>query len=542
MADERRYIGNFFISLSLYLGFICGCAPTSDPSRVRIYGGSPVALGDLPTAVAVVERESQRLACSGVLITPDVVLTAGHCVQEYAGFSDTLASTPATLADRWKVYVGDGVDGGVLPAQYDVKAVYVHPLLRASPRGYADYGLMVLEHPVVGAEPLPLMAELAPLRSVLLSGRSGLAGRSGRSGSLRIAGFGRREDDGKGIKYQVDVAVRQFSAAEAVVGGAGKDACIGDSGGPAVAIASDGSASLVGTISRGVHLGCGDGAVVSLVSDGACWMSTLVGLQLPQLSQSCPHAPKFYSDAELSLSHFYEICRQEKGNAQQLATVAAIMQQLDARSCASANDLLTSRTELNLDGLMLEDLSPLAGLTQLRRLSLKDNRLTEVSALRHLKELKTLELDGNDIRQFDVLRPLVADGLVIFGRRRQLWNHQDTAFLRQCKLMSEGRADAALTTTIRALFWHAGSDDCVTANGRLLSLVNLDLSGRGIINLEPLADFTRLQSLNLSDNPVQDIAPLVRLERLSQLDLRRSEVSGLNDLSSLVERGLVILR
>ena len=542
MADERRYIGKFFISLSVYLGFICGCAPISDPSRVRIFGGSPVAKGGLSAGVAVVERDSDRLVCSGVLITPDVVQTAGHCIQEYADLTDTLDSAPANLAERWKVYIGDGVDGGVLPAQYDVKAVYVHPMLRANPRGYADYGLMVLEHPVVGAEPLPLMTELAPLLGVLRSGRSGLPWRSGRSGSLRIAGFGRREDDGKGIKYQVDVAVQQFSAAEAVVGGAGKDACIGDSGGPALAIASDGSASLVGTISRGVHLGCGDGAVVSLVSDGACWMSTLLGSQLPLLSQSCPHAPKFYSDAELSLSHFYEICDGEKGNAQQLATVAAIMQHLNARSCASANDLLTSRTELNLDGLMLEDLSPLAGLTQLRRLSLKDNRLTEVSALRHLTELKTLELDGNDIRQFDALRPLVADGLVIFGRRRQLWNHQDTAFLRQCKVLREGRADAALTTTNRALLWHAGSDDCVTANGRLLSLVNLDLSGRGISNLVPLADFTGLKKLNLSDNPLQDIAALVRLERLSNLDLRRTEVSGVSDLSSLVERGLIIIR
>lgn len=539
MADKRRYIGRFFISLSLCIGFICACAPTSDPSRVRIYGGSPVTLGGLPTAVAVVGQDSQRLACSGVLITPDVVLTAGHCVQEYAGFLDTLASTPVTLADRLRVYVGDGVDGGVLPAQHTVKAVHVHPMLRASPRGYADYGLMILENPVVGAEPLPLMTELAPLLRVLRSGRSGL---SNRSGSLRIAGFGRREDNGRGIKYQADVAVQQFSAAEAVVGGAGKDACIGDSGGPALAIASDGSASLVGIISRGVHLGCGDGAVVSLVSDGACWMSSFVGAQLPQLSKSCPHVPKFYSDAELSLSHFYDICSQEKGNAQQLATVAAIMEHLNVSSCASAHDLLISRTELNLDGLMLEDLSPLAGLTQLRRLSLKDNRLTDVSSLRHLTKLKTLELDGNDIRQFDALRPLITEGLTIMGRRRQLWNYLDTTFLQQCKLMREGRADAALATTIKALFWHAGSDDCVTANGRLLSLVNLDLSGRGISNLEPLADLTGLQSLNLSDNPVQDIAPLVRLERLRKLDLRQTEVSGVSDLSLLAERGLIILR
>ena len=108
--------------------------------------------------------------------------------------------------------------------------------------------------------------------------------------------------------------------------------------------------------------------------------------------------------------------------------------------------------------------------------------------------------------------------------------------------MRQGRADAALTTTIKALFWHAGSDDCSTANGRLLSLTNLDLSGRDISNLEPLADFTGLQSLNLTDNPVQDVAPLVRLERLRNLDLRRTKVSGVNDLSSLVRRGLIILR
>ena len=189
MADERGYIGKFFISLSLYLGFTCACAPTANPSRGRIYGGSPVPLGDLPAAVAIVEQDSQRLACSGVLIAPDVVLTAGHCVQEYAGLSDIWALAPATLAGRLKVYVGDGVGGGVLPAQYAVKAVYADPELRASPRGHADYGLVVLENTVVGSKSLPLMTELAPLLSTL------------RSGSLTIAGFGRREDNGLGIKY-----------------------------------------------------------------------------------------------------------------------------------------------------------------------------------------------------------------------------------------------------------------------------------------------------------------------------------------------------
>jgi internalin A len=108
--------------------------------------------------------------------------------------------------------------------------------------------------------------------------------------------------------------------------------------------------------------------------------------------------------------------------------------------------------------------------------------------------------------------------------------------------MREGRADAALATTIKALFWHAGSDDCSTANGRLLSLNNLDLSDRDISNLEPLADFTGLQSLNLSDNPVLDVAPLVRLERLKSLDLRRTKVLEVDDLSSLVRHGLIILR
>src|SRR5262245_45538780 len=44
---------------------------------IPVIGGTPVKPGEWPDAVAVLSRDA---ACTGTLIAPDVVLTAGHCI------------------------------------------------------------------------------------------------------------------------------------------------------------------------------------------------------------------------------------------------------------------------------------------------------------------------------------------------------------------------------------------------------------------------------------------------------------------------------
>jgi Leucine-rich repeat (LRR) protein len=166
----------------------------------------------------------------------------------------------------------------------------------------------------------------------------------------------------------------------------------------------------------------------------------------------------------------------------------------------------------------------------------------DLSSLRLLKNLVSLEVDGNDIRDASALAGLVANGLRIKGLKRQLWNHQDTIFRRQCRALKAGSLDHESEDTLRALLWHASSDDCDNANARLLMRTTLNLSGRGLRNLAALADFTRLEHLDLKDNPLTDVAPLGSLENLESLDLRHTKVEDTAALGELIDQGLEIWR
>src|SRR5688500_9394309 len=108
-----------------------------------IYGGEPVAPGEHEAVVglAFADGDTFRLECTGTLIAPDVVLTAGHCLK---GPGVDLVSADADLS-KVRIYTGLGEEGGALSAPAAAHAVaraVAHPSLRAHPLGYADWGLV----------------------------------------------------------------------------------------------------------------------------------------------------------------------------------------------------------------------------------------------------------------------------------------------------------------------------------------------------------------------------------------------------------------
>src|SRR5512135_3039343 len=89
-----------------------------------VVGGTPVPVGAYPDAVAVLARDAM---CTGTLIAPDVVLTAGHCIE----------TNPV------EVIVGSvelSRPGGEAIA---VKSATAYPHWEHS----YDVGVLVLEHP-----------------------------------------------------------------------------------------------------------------------------------------------------------------------------------------------------------------------------------------------------------------------------------------------------------------------------------------------------------------------------------------------------------
>ena len=125
----------------------------------------------------------------------------------------------------------------------------------------------------------------------------------------------------------------------------------------------------------------------------------------------------------------------------------------------------TGLDTLLLWGHQITDISPLAGLSELRRLDLAGNQVSDASPLAELTELRHLSLWGNQVTD---LRPLAG----------------------------------------------------------LTKLEKLSLWGNGITDVKPLASLTKLKQLQLGNNEIEDVRPLNGLDQLDWLGLVGNPLSS----------------
>lgn len=235
-------------------------------SGARIIGGTAVKAGEFPDCVAV--GNAREWGCTGTLVSPRAVLTAGHC------------STCAT-----RVFFGNDVDKpGRIVA---VRRRYRHPDYDADRPN--DLLVLVLAADVEGVAP----RALAPTALV------------DRARDARVVGFGCTDADGVrgyGRKRQADVPIASASCRfprgddsaeeyecepgyELVAGREllGRDTCSGDSGGPLLVADARGKWLLAGVTSRSVACSvdaCGDGGVYTRVDRYREWIASVPGVAL----------------------------------------------------------------------------------------------------------------------------------------------------------------------------------------------------------------------------------------------------------------------
>jgi hypothetical protein len=178
-----------------------------------IYNGTPTQAFPAVVGVVVINQGGTTGLCSGTLVTPAVVLTAGHCLAfGIRGAEVVIFPDGVTEIDRRAV------------------AYAIHPRFNLSIVAFADVGLLVLESPVAEVAPLPLVMA-APRRRVRGT----------------IVGFGDDGPSGAGLKRMGTVRLTRCPRAVPKVGifpgqlstslcwrprRRGQDTCHGDSGGP----------------------------------------------------------------------------------------------------------------------------------------------------------------------------------------------------------------------------------------------------------------------------------------------------------------------
>jgi secreted trypsin-like serine protease len=197
---------------------------------------------DFPSVVALGQTDDEAtFGCSGILISPDIVLTAGHCID-------------------------DGFTGGVwlkdangrrllpLPGGHTKHAAFGDPSEFSN-----DIGMLRLSEPVANVD-IHSIADGATIDQATLAVIAGFGQDGSHSSSIDI----RRAADVI-IRLNPSDGTIGFEDLEFVIGSPtivdDGDACDGDSGGAAFVVVGGGH-QLAGLISRGVNPPvCGDGTI-----------------------------------------------------------------------------------------------------------------------------------------------------------------------------------------------------------------------------------------------------------------------------------------
>jgi hypothetical protein len=226
----------------------CGSDPaTAEPLEsvdLPIFGGQNATTCQWPTTVLL-------NGCSGTLVHPLVVTTAGHCGTNHktAIFGET-QSRPARSVpiDYCRTYTGTRVPGHL-----------------------ADWAFCKLKTPVTDVPIVPIL--MGCETEILKPGQR-----------VVVAGFGANAtppNDGFGTKRWVETIINQEDTGRGIqVGGMGKAPCYGDSGGPAFVRLDDGSWRVFGIDSSGLSSDCRDGDLMALIHPAVPWIEKSSGIDI----------------------------------------------------------------------------------------------------------------------------------------------------------------------------------------------------------------------------------------------------------------------
>lgn len=164
----------------------------------------------------------------------------------------------------------------------------------------------------------------------------------------------------------------------------------------------------------------------------------------------------------------------------------------------------------------LNDLRPLAGLTNLQTLNLKETRVSDVLPLAALRSMQRLDLMGTQVSDLgavaalDKLQNIDLDGTQV----------------------SDLRPLASLKG-LRSLDLQGTQVSDITALAGLLNLKSLDLGSTQVSDLMPLANLVNLLTLDLQLTPVSDVTALRSLRHLNTLYLFGTQVVDIGPLAAL---------
>ncbi len=242
-----------------------------------VVGGSLVPPGKWPDVIAILGPDG---SCTGTLIAPDVVITAGHC----SGIH------PTEVVANTTNYNGSGGQ------RIAIKSLTAYPDYQHT----FDVAVIVLAKPVAGVAPRAVAKKCT---------YAGFADET----MVHLVGFGLTQSDGGGSNTTLHESMAPVldaectggsgcragaaPAGEFVAGGSGGDSCFGDSGGP-VYLDTPRGPVLIASVSRGLDdaaTPCGGGGIYVRTDKVLAWLEQTTGREITQ--DSCTGAGELAAGA-----------------------------------------------------------------------------------------------------------------------------------------------------------------------------------------------------------------------------------------------------
>ncbi len=231
--------------------FPAAASAGSGPAQASILGGKPSTIKEFPYVAHVEAKvgDEFEFACTGTVVAPRVVLTAGHCVDDI----DLGSLTPAR---DYQVTTGSADARGAGGEQFDVRSVHVYPGFDPGTLK-GDAAILVLPRASLST-PIPMAGSgdssfYAGGSTVRVAGwglthlRSSAAPRKLHATSMTVESRDRCERGTRTYDPTYSAAAQMCT----LDSDRGSGGCFGDSGGPLVASHPDGSAVEVGIVSTG---------------------------------------------------------------------------------------------------------------------------------------------------------------------------------------------------------------------------------------------------------------------------------------------------
>lgn len=236
-------MGRSLLLLRLIAGIVGGTDDPGDPAVVAfLQGGYP--------------------ACSGALVSPNAVLTAGHCANG--------------IGPSGSYEVAFGQDANRATRRVTVAEQALHPRYTAMGAPY-DFALLRLAEPVTGIDPIPLGT--APLTAADVGA------------PIRHVGFGVSDEaagTGRGTKRTATFPITQVDPLIVWSVGPGAQTCLGDSGGPGLR-SRGGGEELVGVVSDGPN--CHDAGWDGRVDIAVDWIDATLAAWTPDAGPAASPMP-----------------------------------------------------------------------------------------------------------------------------------------------------------------------------------------------------------------------------------------------------------